>query len=107
MTNATNEVKFKTLYVLISNAGDGSYYTNYILDPIVIEIMKKADQMDLLDYEYDMGVDGDGFHYSEIKIPDYLTPEMMGISVYTMEDLKKNKRVMTLVEDKFSKLNKP
>jgi hypothetical protein len=77
----------KQLFILIGNGGDGSYYPQYVLDPKVIEYMENLADSDQLDWEA-MGCDGDGFHYDTINVPDDATPESLGISVYTLEDVK-------------------
>lgn len=72
----------KKLYVLISDGGDGSYHPKYTLNPDLIAKMQKAYDEDKMDYENGYGVDGDGFHYDTILVPDDATPELLGISKY-------------------------
>ena len=69
----------KDLYVLISNGGDGSYYPNYTFNKEWIDKQNAKDAAGDLDYEYDLGVDGDGFHYDTLKVPDECTLESLGI----------------------------
>jgi hypothetical protein len=78
----------KKLYILISNGGDGSYYPQYVLDFEVLNLIQEAYDQDLVDYESCPGVDGDGFHWDQINIPDDATPDSLGISVMTVEDVK-------------------
>lgn len=78
------------LYILISNGGDGSYHANFVLDPAVLALLQNAYEEDKVDYEYCPGVDGDGFHYSSITVPEGSTKESLGIySLMTLEDAKK------------------
>lgn len=69
----------KKLYVLICDGGDGSYYPKYTLDFTLIAKMQEAYDLDLMDYENGIGVDGDGFHYSTINVPEDATEESLGI----------------------------
>lgn len=74
----------KTLYVLVSNGGDGSYYPRYTLDADLIQKFDEAYSAGRMDGE-DIGCDGDGFHYDTIQVPDDATPESLGISVIDPE----------------------
>jgi len=76
----------KTLYVLVSDGGDGSYYPQYTLDPELISKFQTAVDNDRMDYENGIGCDGDGFHYDTIQVPDDATPESLGIDVIDPED---------------------
>lgn len=69
----------KTLFVLVSDGGDGSYSTQYTFNEEFIQKMDDAYNSGQLDY-CSMGCDGDGFHYDTIKVPDECTYESMGIS---------------------------
>lgn len=71
----------KTLYVLISNGGDGSYYPRYTLNPDLMAKLEEAADADKMDYENGIGCDGDGFHYDTIQVPADSTPESLGITV--------------------------
>ena len=73
----------KPLYILISNGGDGSYYPQYTFNT---EWIKTQEQRDDFDYEYDLGVDGDGFHYDTLFVPEHLTLKDLGISFDCAED---------------------
>lgn len=77
----------KTLYVLVSNGGDGSYYPHYTFDAEFIQKLNDRDLAGLMDCE-DLGCDGDGFHYDTILVPDECTLENMGIDdcAYDIED---------------------
>ena len=68
------------LYILIGSNGDGSYSNKFILDPDVL--MACEENFD--DCETHPGVDGDGFHYTTIKVPDNSTPESLGLSKYSV-----------------------
>lgn len=76
------------LYVLISNGGDGSYNPLYVLDQKVIDLLEDAYNDDKLDYECAPGVDGDGFHYGTITVPDDSTAESLGLSRYSIFSAK-------------------
>lgn len=67
----------KKLFVLISNGGDGSYSPQYTFNEKWIERMEYNEGN--LDCEYDIGVDGDGFHYDVLTVPDDSTLESLGI----------------------------
>ena len=67
----------KKLFVLISNGGDGSYYPQYTFNE---EWILFQEQRDDFDFEYDLGVDGDGFHYDVLTVPDECTLESLGIT---------------------------
>lgn len=69
----------KTLYVLVSNGGDGSYYPHYTFNSEFIDKMNDLEERGLLDCE-SLGCDGDGFHYDTIIVPDECTLENMGLS---------------------------
>lgn len=82
-------VKMRKIYILISNGGDGSYYPQFVDDPAVIAYLQDLSDNDQLDWDT-IGVDGDGFHYDTVKVPENLTNEQMGIRVCTLEDVKIN-----------------
>lgn len=69
--------KTKTLYVLVSDGGDGSYYPHYTMNQEYIDYLNDHSDRGLMDYD-SIGCDGDGFHYDTIKVPAFLTLEMMG-----------------------------
>lgn len=63
----------KILYVLISDGEDGSYYPHFTFNGEWIAKMEET-------AEYgDIGVDGDGFHYETLILPDECTLESLGI----------------------------
>jgi hypothetical protein len=75
----------KTLYLLVSDGGDGSYSISYTLDPETIRLRQEAYDND--EYEHgDPGVDGDGFHYSTIQVPADATYASLGISEWSVLD---------------------
>lgn len=76
----------KPLYVLVSDGGDGSYHPQYILDSNIVFKLQRAYDKGIMDYENGIGVDGDGFHYSVIQVPDDATAESLGISICVEED---------------------
>ncbi|AVH85327.1 hypothetical protein RsoM2USA_399 [Ralstonia phage RsoM2USA] len=71
----------KTLYVIISDGGDGSYYPQYTMNTDLINKMQEAYDLGLMHYDNGIGCDGDGFHFDTITIPDECTPDSLGISV--------------------------
>lgn len=70
----------KTLYILISDGGDGSYYPHYTFDGELIRMLSEMAYEDIIDYESGIGIDGDGFHYEELTLPDEVTAKSLGIS---------------------------
>lgn len=75
------------LYILVKDGGDGSYYPIYVLDTDVIVRLQELADDDVMDYENGWGVDGDGFHYDCVNVPDGTTAADLGVSVITMEDV--------------------
>lgn len=69
----------KKLYVLVSNNGDGSYSANFTMNKKWIDKQQVRYNAGESDYEYDVGVDGDGFHYTTLTLPDECTLESLGI----------------------------
>lgn len=64
----------KNLYVLIADGGDGSYSAHYTFNKDFI------DKCEARKDEYGaLGVDGDGFHYDTLQVPDECTLESLGI----------------------------
>ena len=70
----------KKLFLLVSSGGDGSYNIQYTFNEYWIAKQKERYDNDELDFEYDAGVDGDGFHYDILMVPDECTLESLGIS---------------------------
>ena len=68
------------LHILIKNNGDGSSGPRFVLDPVVLQ----ACQDNFEDSEEHPGVDGDGFHYTSINVPEGSTAESLGISQYSV-----------------------
>ena len=67
-------MKTKKLFILTSDAGDGSYHPVFTFNEAWIE------KRDNEDGEYgDLGVDGDGFHYTTINVPVECTLESLGV----------------------------
>jgi len=62
----------KTLYILVGNGGDGSYYPQYTFNA---EFIRKLEEMDTDDFS-----DGDGFHYDTLNVPDECTLDSLGVS---------------------------
>lgn len=77
----------KTLYVLVRDGGDGSYSTEFTLSKEWIDAQREKYYNDGLEHG-ETGVDGDGFHYSEIQVPDDATYESLGIHKYRTAEYK-------------------
>lgn len=69
-----------TLYVLVSDSGDGSYGINFTMDQEWIDKQQEAYDNGDVDYEYGIGIDGDGFSYSTINVPKGSTLKSLGIA---------------------------
>jgi hypothetical protein len=69
----------KKLFILVSYGGDGSYNPQFTFNE---EWIKKQEELyDEGNLEYPaLGVDGDGFHYSVLTVPDECTLQSLGIS---------------------------
>ena len=76
------------LRVLISDGGDGSYHPVYVLDDLVIKHLQDAYDQGRMDYENGYGVDGDGFHYSTIIVPDDSTAASLGVDLLTIDEVQ-------------------
>jgi hypothetical protein len=78
----------KKLFVLVGNGGDGSYHVNYTMNEVWIAKQQHMYDTDdeACDYEYGLGVDGDGFHYDVLTVPDGCSLESLGISFDCAED---------------------
>lgn len=80
----------KKLYILISDGGDGSYSPRFTMDGEMIERMQEAYVNGEVDCEYTPGIDGDGFHYRTLNIPDECTYESLGVHEYVWEPEEEN-----------------
>ena len=69
----------KELFVLVRNGGDGSYSVNYTFNQEWIDEQQRRYDNGECDYEYDLGIDGDGFHYDTLMVPDECTLTSLGI----------------------------
>jgi len=69
----------KNLFVLVADGGDGSYFTRYTFNAEWIKSQTEKHDNDQLDYEFALGVDGDGFHYEILTVPNECTLESLGI----------------------------
>lgn len=68
----------KKLFALVSDGGDGSSSIYFTFNEGFIEQRQKRYDADV--YENgDLGVDGDGFHYDTLTVPDECTLESLGI----------------------------
>lgn len=68
----------KKLFVLVSDGGDGSYSPQFTFNEEWIAKQQERYDNDGYD-EYAIGVDGDGFHYKVLTVPDECTLESLGI----------------------------
>lgn len=68
----------KKLFVLTSDGGDGSRGTHYTFNEAFVKRMEERYDNDELDYDA-LGVDGDGFGYDTLTVPDECTLESLGI----------------------------
>lgn len=65
-------MKTKKLYVVVQDCGDGSFYPRFTFNEEWIDRMSEADYGEI-------GVDGDGFHYETLTVPESCTLESLGI----------------------------
>lgn len=68
----------KNLFLLVRDSGDGSYSIQYTFNQTWIDKQQDLYDNDELDYE-SPGVDGDGFNYKTLTVPDECTLESLGI----------------------------
>ena len=68
----------KTLYILTSDGGDGSRGIHYTMNKAFIDRLQEKYVNDEMDYD-SLGVDGDGFGYSTLTLPDECSLESLGI----------------------------
>lgn len=72
------DMNTKPLYVLIDNMGDGSYLVRFTMNTDWIRQQEELDEKGELSWD-SLGVDGDGFHYKVIQVPESCTYESLGI----------------------------
>lgn len=68
----------KKLFILISDGGDGSYSSHFTFDADFVQQLQERYNAGHLEHG-DLGVDGDGFHYSTLDLPDDSTLESIGV----------------------------
>lgn len=68
----------KKLFVLVGDAGDGSFFTQYTFNEDWIKEKEEKEERGELDIP-SVGYDGDGFHYDILTVPDECTLESLGI----------------------------
>jgi hypothetical protein len=68
----------KTLYVLVHDAGDGSYHPAFTFNSEWITEMEEKHDSGELDYDSGWS-DGDGFHYTTLQVPEECTLKSLGI----------------------------
>jgi len=71
----------RPLYLLIQNCGDGSSYPRFTFNTELIAKLQLAADEDRMDYENGIGMDGDGFHYETLNVPEGCNAESLGISL--------------------------
>ena len=77
----------KPLYVMGKDNGDGSCRVVFVLDRAVINALERKYEEGTLEYTAP-GFSGEGLSYDTLNIPSECTPESLGISVWTVEDVK-------------------
>lgn len=77
----------KTVFVLVSNGGDGSSYPQFTMNQEWIDQLSMLHDTGVMDYENGYA-DGDGFHYETFQVPDDLTLAQMGLEdcAHSLED---------------------
>lgn len=68
----------KSLFLLVSDGGDGSSNIQFTFNKAFIDHLEQKDNEGESEYG-DLGVDGDGFHYKTLTVPDECTLESLGI----------------------------
>lgn len=68
----------KNLFLLVQDGGDGSYSICATFNKGFVDRMERLYDKDELEHG-DPGVDGDGFHYMTLTVPDECTLESLGI----------------------------
>lgn len=69
----------KKLFVFVSDGGDGSYSTQFTFNEEWVKKQQELYDNGVLEYP-ELGVDGDGFHYRTLTVPDECTLQSLGIS---------------------------
>lgn len=75
----------KKLFILTSDGGDGSRSVHFTMNQAFIDHLQERADNDELDYDH-MGVDGDGFGYETLTVPDDFTLISLGIHDDAAED---------------------
>lgn len=68
----------KPLYVIIEDGGDGSSSVHYTFNQEFMADLQRRYDNDEFEHG-DLGVDGDGFHYDKLIVPDECTLQSLGI----------------------------
>lgn len=66
----------KKLFVLITDGGDGSQSANYTMNETFVQELAKRENAE----SGEIGVDGDGFHFDTLTVPEDCTLESLGIA---------------------------
>lgn len=73
----------KKLYILIADGGgDGSYHPCFTMDDDMFERMQEAYDNGDVDYEFTPGIDGDGFNYKTLNIPEFQMNALISLSEF-------------------------
>lgn len=80
-------MKTKKLFVIIKNCGDGSSTAVYTFNEKWVNAFEtRVDADDIEEWEFEQWVDGDGFHYDVLNVPEECTLESLGITYDCAED---------------------
>lgn len=75
----------KNLYVFARDNGDGSTSTQYTMNESWVLKMESLNDNGELDYDSGW-IDGDGFHYDTLTVPEECTLKSLGIHLDCAED---------------------
>jgi hypothetical protein len=75
----------KELYVVVQDDMDGSFSPRFTFDRAWVLKAQKLHEEGKLKYDDIPGIDGDGFHYTTLIVPDECTLQSLGIK-YDLSD---------------------
>lgn len=75
----------KKLFALVCDGGDGSYSIHYTFNKDFLDGLERKYFSGDLEHG-DLGVDGDGFHYDTLTVPEECTLQSLGIFYDAAED---------------------
>lgn len=73
----------KTLYLLISDGGDGSQSISFTFDSELVELMQNDTDFSVISESW---MSGDGLQVTRIQVPEEMTMECLGISKWSVLD---------------------